>query len=184
MNDLPSFVKDVNVTMYADDISLDKAVRSSQQLKEKMIPAFSRVREWLQTNKLSLNTVKTELMIIGTSQRLNQLDQNPRSTHYATNTEGQNIRRVKFISYLGMKVDDKLTWDHHIEHISSKISCNIGILKRIRHFIPQDSLLLLYHTLTEPYFRYCSIIWEQCGEALKDRLQILQSKAARTIAKI
>ena len=38
--------------------------------------------------------------------------------------------------------------------------------------------------MIEPYFRYCSIVWEQCGETLKDKLQILQHKAARTIAKL
>ena len=61
---------------------------------------------------------------------------------------------------------------------------NIGILKRIRNFIPQESLLLLYHTLIEPYLRYCSIVWGQCSESLKDRLQTLQNKAARTIARV
>ena len=81
-------------------------------------------------------------------------------------------------------VDDKLVWDQHVDYISSKITCNIGILKRIRRFITQESLLLLYHTLIEPYFRYCSIVWGQCGETLKDKLQILQHKAARTIAKL
>ena len=83
-----------------------------------------------------------------------------------------------------MIVDDKLTWEQHTEYISKKIVRNIGILKRIRNFIPQESLLLLYHTLVEPYFRYCSIVWGQCSESLKDRLQTLQNKAARTIARV
>ena len=43
---------------------------------------------------------------------------------------------------------------------------------------------MLYHTLIEPYFRYCSIVWGQCGEALKDKLQSLQNQTARTIAKL
>ena len=81
-------------------------------------------------------------------------------------------------------VDDKLVWDQHIDYISSKIICGIGILKRIRHFKPRDSLLLLYNTLIEPYFRYCSIVWGQCGESLKDKLQTLQIKVAQTIAKL
>ena len=83
-----------------------------------------------------------------------------------------------------MIVDDKLTWSQHVDYISSKITRNIGILKRIRHFIPEESLLLLYHTLIEPYFKYCSIIWGQCSETLRDKLQTLQNKAARTIAKV
>ena len=69
-----------NVTMYADHTSLAKSFLSSLQLQEDMIPAFSRVSKWLQTNKLSLNTANTQHMTIGTSERLNQLDQNPRST--------------------------------------------------------------------------------------------------------
>ena len=48
-------------------------------------------------------------------------------------------------------VDDKLVWDQHIDYISSKITCHIGILKRIRHFIPKEPLLLLYHTLIVLY---------------------------------
>ena len=54
----------------------------------------------------------------------------------------------------------------------------------MRHFIPEESLLLLYHILIEPYFRYCSIIWGQCGETQKDELQTLQNKAAQTVAKV
>ena len=61
-------------------------------------------------------------------------------------------------------VDDKLVWDQHIDYISGKITRGIGILKRIKHFIPRDSRLLLYHTLIDFYFRYCGMVWGQCGE--------------------
>ena len=98
--------------------------------------------------------------------------------------DGQEVRRVKIVKYLGMMVDDKLVWDHYVDYISSKITRNIGIVKRIRHFISQESLLLLYDTLIEPYFRYCSTVWGQCGETQKDKLQTLQNKATRTIAKL
>ena len=98
--------------------------------------------------------------------------------------DGQEVKRVKLVKYLGLMVDVKLVWDQHIDYISSKITRGISILKCIRHFISRDSLLLLYHTLIEPYFRYCSIVWGQCGETLKDRLQTLQNKAARTIANL
>ena len=98
--------------------------------------------------------------------------------------DGQEFKKVKFVKYIGLMIHDKLVWDQHIDYISSKITCGIGILKHIRHFIPRDSLLLLYHTLTEPCFRYCSIVWGQCGETLKDGLQTLQNKAAWTIAKL
>ena len=71
-------------------------------------------------------------------------------------------------------VDDKLVWDQHIDY---KITCHTGILKCIRHFIPRESLLLLYRTLIILY-------GGQCVETLKDRLQTLQNKTARTIVKL
>ena len=114
--------------MYADDTSLDKAIRRSQQLKDGLISAFSKVCKWLEMNKLSLNTVKTEFMIVGTSQHLNQLDQSPESTPYIIMIDGEEIRRVKSVKYLGMIADDKLTWEQHVEFISSKMVRNIGIL--------------------------------------------------------
>ena len=158
MTDLPAFVQESNTTMYADDTSLHKAFRTSYELKEEIIPAFSKVCKWLRNNKIGLNTVKTEFMIIGTLPRLSQLDSSPESTLYAIVVDGQEVKRVKLVKYLGLVVDDKLVRDQHIDYISSKIIRGIGILKRIRHFIPRDSLLLLYHTLTEPYFRHCSIV--------------------------
>ena len=121
INDLPAFVKEANITMYTDDTSLDKAFRTSQELKEEMISAFCKVCKWLRNNKLSFNTVKTKLMIIGTLQRLNQIDSSPESTPYAIVVDGQEVRRVKTVKCLGMMVDDKLVWHQHVDYICSKI---------------------------------------------------------------
>ena len=56
MNDLPAYVQDANITMYADDTNLNQAIRTSQQLKEELFPAFSKVCKRLEINKRSLNT--------------------------------------------------------------------------------------------------------------------------------
>ena len=66
-------------------------------------------------------------MIIGTLQRLNQLDSSPELTPYAIVVDGQEVKRVKLVKYLGVMVDDKLVWDQHIDYISSKIIRGIGI---------------------------------------------------------
>ena len=97
MNDLPAFVQEANITMYADDTSLHKALRTSHELEKEMIPAFSKVCKWLRNNKLSLNAVETEFMIIGTLPRLNQLDSSPESTPYAIVVDGQEVKSVKLV---------------------------------------------------------------------------------------
>ena len=68
----------------------------------------------------------------------------------------------------------------NIEYISTKIDHNIGILNRTQDFFPKSSLITLYKTLIEPYFKYCNIVWGQYNESLKDKLQSLQNKAVRT----
>ena len=62
-----------------------------------------------------------------------------------------------------------------------KIKRNIGILKRMKLTVPRESLVQLYKTLIEPYFRYCNTVWGYRNETLLDKLQVLQNKAARVI---
>ena len=57
MNDLPAFVQEAYITMYANDTSLHKAFRTSHELKEEIIHAFSKVYKWLRNNKLSQNRI-------------------------------------------------------------------------------------------------------------------------------
>ena len=90
--------------MYAGMQSLHKAFRTSHEFKEEMIPAFSKVCKWLRNKKLSLNTVKTEFVIIGTLLRLSQLDFGSESTPYAVVVDRQEIKRVKLVKYPGMMV--------------------------------------------------------------------------------
>ena len=136
-------------------------------------------------NKLSLNTVKTEFMIIGTPKSIKKLDADPGSTPYMiVAADGSIIRRVKLVKSLGLIVDDTLTWSNHIEYISTKMKRGIGVIKKTSKYLDKHSLLMLYRSLVETHLRYCNIIWGQYNETLKDRLQVFQNKAARTIAKV
>ena len=185
MNDLPLAVDNDEITMYADDSSMYRAFNNINSLIDELIPAFGKICEWLKTNKLALNSLKTEFMIIGTLHRLSNLDSQPESTPYPISIDGSFIRRVKKkVKYLGLTVDDKLKWEEHIEYISYKIIRNIGVHKWTHAFIPQHSLQTLYRTMIEPQFRYCSIVRGQCNKTLPEKSQILQNKPARTIASL
>ena len=75
------------------------------------MPAFSKVFRWLKFNKLNLNTVKTEFMIIGRPNSICNLDKDPGGIPYLIVGDGDcRIRRVKLVKSLGLIVDDTLTW--------------------------------------------------------------------------
>ena len=54
-------------------------------------------------------------------------------------------------------------------------------MRRIKPFVPEGSLVTLYKALIQPYFDYCRPLWDTCDKTLKDKLQILQNRAARVI---
>ena len=152
------------------------------KLKIILIPAFLKICDWLRSNKLSLEQDR----VYGDwfPNKLNNMDSDPVTTPYLISIDGFTIKRTKVVKYLGLVVDDALTWSQHIDYISIKIARGVGILKRTRSFLPKQSLLTLYQSMIEPYFRYCNIVWEQCNETLLDKLQTLQNRAARVIANV
>ena len=86
--------------------------------------------------------------------------------------------------YLGIIIDDKMSWKDQIDYISLKIKQNFGMMKRVRRDVPTECLISLYRTLVEPYIRYCNTTWGGYNISLLDTLQTLQNRAARVIANV
>ena len=82
---------------------------------------------------------------------------------------------------MGVLLDEKLTFETHIDYICKKACAGIGALRRIKPFVPLCTLVTLYRSLIEPYFDYCSPLWDTCGKQLKDKLQKNQNRAGRVI---
>ena len=67
------------------------------------------------------------------------------------------------------------------EKLSKKVASGIGALKRIRPYVPFTTMELIYNCLVElvqPYFDYCSAVWDSCSSYLAKKLQKLQNRAA------
>ena len=65
--------------------------------------------------------------------------------------------------------------------ICKKVSTGIGAMRRIKNFVHVSTLGTVYKGLAQPYFEYCSPLWDTCGKLLKDKLQRFQSRAARVL---
>ena len=121
-NDVPKSVNNVDITMFADDTNFMRTISSLNEIKDELIPALRKVYNWLTCNKLSLNSVKTEFMIIGTANGLEKLDKCLVSTPYLISSGPDcHIRRVRCVKYLGIIVDDTLTWEETLSIYQSKL---------------------------------------------------------------
>ena len=83
------------------------------------------------------------------------------------------LDRKDHIKYLGVMIDESLSWKYHISYTFSRISSNIGVISKLRHYLSIGQLKQLYYNLIYPYLSYAIIAW---GSAYKTRLKRLQSK--------
>ena len=62
--------------------------------------------------------------------------------------------RKNHIKHLGVMIDDSVSWKYHIAYICSQISRNIGIISKLRHYLPIKQLEQIYYNLIYPYIAY------------------------------
>ena len=180
MNDLPNAVKLADICMYDDDTSMSSTIKNTSDLETKIILQFLNICNWFKSNKLTLNALKTEFMIMGSHQRVGTIG--CVRTIPATVADGKVVKRVAHTKSLGIVVDEYLSWNKHIDYISKKLKRNIGVIKRVCSVIPKQSPVTLYRTLVEPYLRYGNSIWGQCGKTHIRKLQTLQNRTAQIVA--
>ena len=104
-------------------------------LKELSMPNLRKVQEWLVANKLTLNGKKSNFVIFHPYQK--KLDRDVMIKIFDIHTkEFVLLDQKTYIKYLGILIDSNLTWKYHISYIKSKISKTIGVIARLRHFVP------------------------------------------------
>src|SRR5688572_26770711 len=97
---------------------------------------------------------------------------------------GTPITQVQSSKFLGVYVDQHLSWKDHIFNISIKMAKNLGILARIYRILLSQTRTTLYYTLIHPYKTYCNIVWASAYKSNLSRLVVLQKRAVRFIAKL
>ena len=80
-----------------------------------------------------------------------------------------------------LSIDSNLTWKYHIGYITSKISKSIGIIARLRHFVPKSTLVHIYRSLILPYLSYGIVVWGQAAQTHLEKILILQNRVLRLI---
>jgi len=104
------------------------------------------VSQWFKLNKLSLNVKNCNFMTFANKKL---------SCDITLKVDNLLVTHTKFLRVI---INDKLSWENHIQLINNKVSKSIGILRRIQNKIPEIVLLNLYYTLVNPYFEYCNLI--------------------------
>ena len=141
--------------------------------------ALDKLNRWCDSNELTINPSKSTFMLIRPNSKP-KLEEDVITLYY-NNTQ---IIRTTVVKYLGVTLDDSLNFKNHLSALQSKIARSIGILFRLRQFMPRSVLLMLYYSFVHAHLLYALLIWASTYPTYLKRLQVLQNKAIRIISGI
>ena len=170
INDVCEILSRMSCVLFADDTSLCCSGTDLDQLLDTVQEELSVLKKWFDVNKLSLNISKTKFIIFGNR---------PIKSGVKIKIDDVEIERVFETKFLGVIIDNKLNWKSHINYIRTKISKTIAIMYRIKPFLDQNSLHMLYSSLVLPYISYCVEVWGNNYKTVIQPIFILQKKAIR-----
>ena len=139
--------------LYADDTCVVLNGKSLNLIVETVNAELQLLFTWLKSNKLSLNITKTYYAVFHRAKM--KLPMNSIKLFM----DKTNLREVECIKYLGVILDNKLSWIQHISYAKNNISKGIGIMYKAQNYINKKALLGLYHLYIYPYFIYCIESW-------------------------
>ena len=139
-NDIPVNMN-YQVSLYADDTGIFHSSKNAAKTEKSLQEDMDNLKHWCHENKITINTGKTKLMVVGRQKSREKLG------NIHINYEGNPIEEVTNYTYLRVKLDRTLKYDQHAQAIIQRVSNKLRHLKRIRRFI--TSTAALNNTLAE-----------------------------------
>ena len=175
INDMENILTDMGIIHFADDSTLHVKLPKSYNISNMINAELSAIDSWLQVNKLFLNIDKTKYMIFSMK------DKPPDMNILIGNTP---IGRADVHKFLGVHIDDKINFSHHISTICSKLSRGIGILRRVKPLVPEDVLKQLYYAFIYSHFTYAITSYQSAYLNQTKKLSNLINKALKLILNV
>ena len=176
-SDFHKYVNKCRVRAYADDTQLLVQSNSIDELKTHIEETIQDAQKWYKNNSLKINPTKTEVIIFGSKRNHNQ-KMDIKIKEGNTISYIQSVEKMKI---LGVTMDSKLTWEHHIKSVKSKTCRIIANIARTRSSLPLKSRRTLYDALVTPHFNYADVVWDGTTCGLSQYLQKAGNFGARSL---
>ena len=172
INDIPEINKLAKFILYADDANIIVTGTNISEVEEKLCQLSDHLVRWVNSNGLVLNLKKTHYMIFCRQ----NITENP-----VVKINNRIITRVQEARFLGVIIDEKLTWSAHIKSLKSKMSRYIGIMFKIKSKVVVDIRLQIYHSFVQSHLNFCSLVWGFAKRTYIEMLFRVQKKAMRAV---
>ena len=113
-----------------------------------------KISDWLKVNKMSLNVEKTKFMIFHNYQRVMANEDIP-----DLKINDKKIERVSCFNFLCLTINEFMNWGSHSAKIANKISRTLGIINRLKRYLPFSAMKLMYYSLILSHLQFGITCW-------------------------
>ena len=177
INDLPAAVSDLTPIMFADDTNLVVKGENLSELMKTINSELVSLSDYFKANKLKLNADKTKLVCFRKKAKKLCKDL------IDIRLDGTKLQCESTATFLGITLDEHLTWENHCNLVANKMSRNTGVLNRVKKVLPSSSLLTIYNSLIASHMYYGLEIWGASSGKNFNRISGIQKKAVRIITR-
>ena len=167
INDLPSVLTSDCTVLFANDTTIFLVNNNCRLLSSSLQSYLKLASSWMTNNRLKLNAEKTECMLIHSPRT--RVNPSPLHIHLS----GSEIEQVSSFKLLGMLINDTLTWINHINHVATRVGCDVNLLRCLSWFLPRSLLVLYLKSYILSVVDYCDVVWDNCTQHDSSRLQSL-----------
>ena len=170
-NDIPDSITESEYAFYADDTVLYTSSKNVDAAIARIQRDLNRLLEWCARNSIHINPQKTKYMIFS-SRELG-------SAHSPLKLNDVYLEQVRTYHYLGIVLDQHLTFNSHAKHVIGRVSSKIYQLRRLKKFLSNKAALLVYKNMILPIMEYGDIYVMSASKENRSKLKKLQNKALK-----
>ena len=93
----------------------------------------------------------------------------------------KKLKKVDQVKFLGVIVDDKLSWEAQLDHVEAKLNSSIVMIKRIKRFIPKSEYLKIFNALFMSHLTYCISCWGGAPSSKLQKIFAIQKRCVRLL---
>lgn len=174
INDLPIQLT-CKTILYADDTTLFVSGSTIRDVYHDANKVMHQLSSWLIVNNLIANFSKTTYMLFQPKNK--KLSSDNLTLHFFDTV----ITQVDHTKFLGVIIDQHLSWRHHIDHLCKTIYPVVSTLYRLRDILPIKTLLTIYKSFIQSRLDYCVVVYGNTYKTSLQPLQVAQNTAIRTM---
>ena len=163
--------------LFADDTGIFQFNKNINNLISEASENLSKIYEWFSVNRLSLSLEKSHFLIFHSKHK--QINEDITHLKFGNKT----IPRAKETKYIGLTIDENLTWKKHTDNVIKSLHKYFGLFYKMRNFLNDNLIKTIYYSCVYSRIQYGLEVYGTCNKTIMNKFQVIQNKLLRILGK-